>query len=251
MGKKQSMRFVLPVEDSWRELCRNLKLSDLRAAALNATLIEAERGCRDLGKNAPLSEIKRSLKVLDRLLSNAHRGLQRSDIQQALATLEMNGAISFLLSRGAGAHIHGNTAPSALDHDRLLNDRTPEVMLYLLDQMRRPIANWLTIAALNKGGNQPTSDRQLLLLLLARDSNEIIGVGPSGTPNGPFHQLCSWVLKSCGISNKGLEDAITRCLKKYKDWLDWAQLPSAEHIVGRLSEAEISAIPDDPEAELT
>jgi hypothetical protein len=91
----------------------------------------------------------------------------------------------------------------------------------------------------------------LLILLLARDSRQIIEEAASATSNGPFHNLCSWVLPACGIGTQGLEDAITRCLKKYREWLCWAQLPTAEHIVGVLAPSDTDAIPDDPEADLT
>ena len=251
MASAPSVRFMLPDSESWKELCRNLKLSDGQAAALLATLTEAECGCRDMATQVAKSEVKRCLEVLDRLLSNAHRSLQRADIQQALATLEMGGALSFLLSREAGAEIHDENAVNTIEHDKLLAERNSEVMLYLLDRMRRPIADWLVKATQDKGGSKPKSDRQLLLFLLARDAGKIMGVTPSGTPNSPFHQLCSWVLPACGIGMDGLEEALTRCLKKYQSLLDWAQLPPAEHIVGRLSAAEIAVIPNDAEPGLT
>ena len=80
---------------------------------------------------------------------------------------------------------------------------------------------------------------------------KIIRTGPTSTPNGTFHQLCSWVLPHCGIGSDGLEDAIARCLKKYEKWLEWAQLPSGDQIVGQLSDIEIAAIPDDPQQDPT
>lgn len=250
MDEKPQSRFALPNEENWAEICLQLKLSDVQAHALRATLGEVEDLCRDLSANLAKSEVKESLAVLDRLLSNAHRGLQREDIRQALATIEMHGALSALLSRQAGAEIHGENSIDELGHDRRLNDLTHEAMSYVLEKMRRPIADWLAMAARDKGGNRPKSDRQVLILLLARDSKTIIGVRPTATRNGRFHLLCSWVLPRCGVSASGLEEAITRCLKKYKEWLEWAQLAPGEHIVGQLTEPEIAAIDDDPEKEL-
>lgn len=253
MDEHQALRFTNPDEETWGELRENLKLSNAQAAALRAVLHEAERGCIDLAKEFAItkSELKRSLKTIDRLLSKAHQGLQRTDIRRALARIEMNGAISYLLSPKAGSDIHDNTALDVTEHDRILNERTPEVMSYLLDHMRRPIAEWLATAAMDKGGNKPQSDRQLLIFLLARDSRKIIGEAPSVTSKAPFHNLCSWVLPACGIGMEGLEDAITRCLKKYREWLCWAQLPSAAEIVGSFPSSDIAAIPDDPETDLT
>ena len=253
MGKQKALRFRLPDEEARAELCQNLKLSKAQAAALNAVLQEAESGCIDLAKELDIaqSELKNSLKTIDRLLSNAHQGLQRADIRRALASIEMNGSISYLISPKAGSDIHGNTALDGPEHDRLLNDRTPEVMSYLLDRMRRPIAEWLAIVGKDKGGNKPQSDRRLLILLLARDSHQIIEEAASATSNGPFHNLCSWVLPVCGIGTEGLEGAIARCLGKYREWLSWAQLPTAEHIVGVLGQSETDAIHNDPEADLT
>lgn len=253
MDKQRALRFRLPDEEAWAELCQNLKLSNAQAAALRAVLQEVESGCIDLAKELEIaqSKLKSSLKTIDLLLSKAHQSLQRADIRRALAAIEMNGSISYLISPKAGSDIHGNTALDGNEHDKLLNDRTPEVMSYLLDRMRRPIAEWLAIAAMDKGGNKPQSDRQLLILLLARDSHKIVEEAASATSNGPFHNLCSWVLPACGIGTKGLEDAIARCLKKYSEWLCWAQLPAADHIVGVLGQSETDAIRDDPEADLT
>lgn len=253
MGKHQKLQFALPDEQTLAELYQNLKLSNPQATALNEVLQEAQSGCIDLVKELEIakSEVKKKLKIIDRLLSKAHERLQRNDIKRALASIEMNGAISYLVSPEAGSEICGNAALDAPDHDRLLNERTPEVMSFLLDRMRRPISEWLAIAAMDKGGNKSQSDRQLLIFLLARDSRQIIGEAPSATSNGQFHNLCSWVLPACGIGMEGLEDAITRCLKKYHEWIGWAQLPSAAHIVSSLAASDIAAIPDDPEADLT
>lgn len=251
MDKEPQSRFTLPNEESWAELRLNLRLSDVQADALHATLREAEGLCRELAADLAKSEVKRSLLALDRLLSNAHRGLQRGDIRQALASIEMHGALSALLSREAGAEIHGENSINELAHDRLLNERTHEAMSYVLEKMRRPIADWLALAALDKGGSRPKSDRQVLILLLARDSSQIIGTKPSTAKNGPFHLLCSWVCSRCGIADDGLEEAMTRCLKRYKKWLVWKRLPSGHHVVGQLSDAEIADIDDDPEEEFS
>lgn len=247
MDKAAQSRFALPNDEQWVELRQALKLSDAGLTALNTTLQEVEYLCRDLAADLAKSQVKRSLKVLDRLLSNTRRALQRADICQALGTIEFHGRLSAILSSEAGTAIHGQTHLDSLNHDRLLNERTQEVMSYLLGEMQRPIAEWLAVAAKDKGGNRPKSHRQALLLLLARDSMKIIGTGPTTTPNGKFHQLCSWVLPLCGIGSDGLEEAIGRCLNKHAKWLEWAQLPTGEHIVGQLSEAEIAVIPDDLE----
>lgn len=249
MDKEPKSRFTLPNEEGWTELRQDLKLSVVQADTLLATLREVEGLCRELDANLAKSEIKRSLSTLDRLLSNAYRGLQREDIRQALASIEMYGALSALLSREAGAEIHGENSSDELAHDRFLNARTHEAMSHALEKMRRPIADWLALAAHDRGGNRPKSDRQVLILLLARDAIEIIGTNPTDARNGPFHQLCSWVSSRCGIGDDGLEEAITRCLKKYKKWLVWARLPSGHHIVGQLSDAEIADIDDGPEEE--
>lgn len=250
MDEEPQSRFVLPKEENWTEICQALKLSTTQARALQVTLREVDGLCRELAEDLAKSEVKRGLEVLDRLLSNAHRGLQREDIRQALAAIEMHGTLSALLSRQAGAEIYGDDPVDAAGHDRLLNQRTHETMSYVLEKMRRPIKDWLAMASRDKGGPKPKSDRQVLILLLARDADQIIGAPPSTTKNGAFHQLCSWVFPRCGISDHGLEDAIARYLKKYKEWLEWTQLPSGEHVVGQLTCAEIATIPDDPEGEL-
>lgn len=251
MAKEPQSRFVFPDEDTWDKLRRDLKRTDAQAVALQATLREVESLCRHLNNRLVKAEVKDSLKTLDRLLSNVHRGLQRADISQALTNFDMHGMLSTLLSREAGTELHGNGTVDKLSHHRLLNDRTPEVMSYIIDEMRRPIAQWLAVAARDKGGRQPKSDRQVLLFLLARDANKIGGFEASRTSDGPFHRLCAWVLPACGIDSVGLEEAIDRCLDKYKEWLEWAQLPSGQDIVGTLSDEDIAAIPDDPEADLT
>lgn len=251
MAKEPQSRFVFPDEDTWAELRRDLKLTDAQTVALQATLNEAESLCRYFTNVLVNAEVKSSLKTLNRLLFNVHRGLRRADISQALTKFDMHGTLSTLLSHEAGTELHGKGTVDNLSHHRLLNDRTPEVMSYIIDEMRRPIAQWLAVTAKDKGGRQPKSDRQVLLFLLARDSNKISGFEASITSDGPFHRLCAWVLPACGIASVGLEEAIERCLKKYKKWLEWAQLPSGQDIVGTLSDEDIAAIPDGPEADLT
>lgn len=127
----------------------------------------------------------------------------------------------------------------------------PLTVPFLIDWMRRPITAWLKDAKQDKGGNIPRLDRELLLLLLARDAEAIIGKKPSDTPHGPFHNLCTWTFSACGVSVRGLEDAVRRCLKKYGKWLAWYQQPPPVGMVGQLSNADIGAIPEDPEPGLT
>lgn len=251
MAKEPQSRFVFPDEDAWAELRRDLKLTDTQAVALRLTLQEAESLCSYFTNVLVKTEVRKSLVTLNRLLSNAHRGLQRADISQALRKFDMHGALSTLLSREAGTELHGKGDVDKLSHHRLLVDLNPEVMSYIIDEMRRPIAQWLAVSAKGKAGRQPKYDRRALLFLLARDASKINGSKPSSTSDGPFHRLCAWVLPACGIDSVGLEDAIERCLEKYREWLEWAQLPSGQHIVGSLKDEDIAAIPDDPEADLT
>ncbi len=242
MGKTQPLRFRLPDEEGWIELCQSLKLNPSQAAALKGTLSEVDERCRELTAELERAEIKSGLKPLERVLVNAEQQLQRAGVRKAVASVEMHGAISFLVSREAGAEIHGKTVVDQIAHDRLLDEHTADVMLYLLQRMRRPLSSWLKVAAQDKGGHPPKTDRELLLFLLARDAQEIVGVVPTSTPNGPFHNLCTWVFGACNVGTKGLEGAIARCLEKYQHWLNWSRLPSAGHNVGRLSEAEIIAM---------
>lgn len=214
MGRTQPMRFRLPDEEGWTELCQNLNLNPSQAGALKGTLSEVDRSCKKLAIELERSEIKRSLKSLERVLVNAEQQLGRAGVRRAVASIEMHGAISFLVSREAGAEIHGESVVDETAHDRHLNERTADVMLHLLQRMRRPFSSWLEVAAQDKGGHPPKTDRELLLFLLARDAQEIVGVVPTSTPNGPFHNLCTWVFGSCNMGTKGLEAAIARCLEK-------------------------------------
>lgn len=253
MGRKQWLRFTLPDEESWNELRRDLKLSPSQAAALNRTLLEVDQRCKQLAaelerSDAKREDNKRELKSFDRALANAERRLQGSGVRQALNGIEMRGALSFVVSCDAGTEIHGEPGLTQTEHDRLLDALTPNVMRYLLQSMRRPVSAALKTPA--KSGNTAKIDRELLLCLLARDAQKIIGVPPGSKAKGPFHNLCTWVFGYCNISAKGLEVAIARCLEKHRAWLGWILSASAGHIVGRLCEAEIAAIPDDPEAEL-
>ncbi len=279
MGRSRQIQMRLPDENAWRDLKRDCKLDKGQCAALRTTLEEIDAECRLLTQVQSDSDTKKALAKLDGVLDRLTRVLTGKDVTDALRATETHGLMGFLISASAVAQMANGkedglpvvnierlltdrksrqipVKPSDLDalslqdRQRQLNDRTSEVMGYIIEQLRQPIARALELARQDKGGNRPKLARELLIFLLARDAEKIIGQKAKANSTSKFAKLCVAVTNACGIDDTGHEEALRRCLKKFADWLEWYQLPEYSNAVGILTEEQILAIPDDPEPRL-
>jgi hypothetical protein len=277
MARHARLQFRIPDEEGWRDIKRGCKFKSEQLKALRLALEEVDSACERLPRGLADAEVKAALKTVDRLFANLEAGLERKDVADALRAIETFGALDVLLSANAASLLNDNDAdaeiPTALferfvarkrmtgeaikireleelsltSRQRFLSAKTPEAMLFVIRSMRRPIVSWLQTARPDKGGPSPHIDREFLIYMLARNAREIIGEAASPTSDGKFHNLCTWVFGACGMDDNGLEAAISRCLKKHSAMLRWHALPAYLSPVGKLTEEQIAAIPEDSE----
>lgn len=252
MGRTRVAEFRPPSEDGFADIVRELKLDQKQQAMLQATLDEVAANCKGAGAGPPDKQIKTALKSLERALDRLQLQLKRQDVIDALGAIETYGALGHLFSATAAIELANGADPEValadierlvahkrfvgeplrqsdldalclVDRQRRLNHQTADAMQLAVAKMREPISIWLNLASQDKGGNRPKSDREWLILLLARDAPKIIGRTPSSTPSSPFFKLCAAALDACHFDGRGYEEAVERCLKGYGEWLDWHQ----------------------------
>lgn len=275
MARIHRITMRMPDAESWTEIKKALDPNESQEVALRETLQEAFDACEEMKRALAFSEFKTGLKKIDALLKKVERALESQDVVNSLTALETYGAMAHIISPSAVRELNGyretmvpkhkidglltdrqgnGLLPSALDELSLTNrqleldGRTIEAMKLIIRQMRRPIDNVLSQSKPDKGGNRPQTDRELLILLLARDAAKIIGDEASHKKGSPFVNLCAWVLNACEVSTDGLEDAVGRCLRRHQAWLEWYNLPRHVAQTRDLTQDELDAIPNDPEA---
>lgn len=255
MARVVEVQFGLSDKDDWADIIQQCKLSAAQQAALRATLDEVADRCKDIGTAPADKDVKAALGKLDRAFDRLQRLLGSRDVVEALDVVETYGAMGHLISSTAAADLGDEANPEVpvveierliahkrfrqepirqsdldqlclLERQRQLNHCTKDAMLAAISHMRDPISTFLRVAGQDKGGNRPRTDREWLIFLLARDAPKIIGEEATGETGGAFFRLCTAVLGACGFDDKGYEDAVSRCLKKHHEWLEWSRLPS-------------------------
>lgn len=246
---------MLPNDEGWAEIVRECRLSKAQQTALRATLDEVAEHCKGIGINPTDKDVKAALRKLKQAFDRLQLCLASRDVVSALGVIQTRGALGYLLSASATAYLlrqeeakvplvqierlieHKQRLdepimPSDLDElsipqrQQKLNDMTLQTMQLIMEQLKQPILLWLQEAEKDRGGRRPKTERELIIFLLARDAMGIIGSKPSASTRKAFFNLCTWVLNACQIDTEGLEDAVKRCLKKYKTWFEWYYLPN-------------------------
>jgi hypothetical protein len=241
----------MPQLPAFERLTGELKLNGEQAKALFQTIQEGFDGCAALRDETDATTIREELAKLDNALAQLAQLSASNNIRKAFKAMPPMSTLGFLMSPSAALKVpgyrehplvgpelnrlieqdphHKPILPSdfdnlALQHRQVeLSKLASDALEYLLTSLREPIQQFLRQTA-EKGGNRPRSDRDLIVLLLARDAPSIIGCEPS--TSNPFLNLCNQVTAACGISEDGLEVAIKKCLKNQKHWLQWYRLPA-------------------------
>lgn len=279
MANIRKIEIRYPTTMEWDEISASLCLEPQRFSALQRTVAEAVEGCANLDSAISNRKTKAAIGKIDRQLDKLLETLSDPDTGKAIGAVENHGSLGFLLSASAASLVPGYREPELLhaaikrllpgddrsstlptpseldqlsltDRQRALAPLTLEALQFVLKQIRRPFNYWLLCTSNEKGGQPPKFDRNVLILLLARDAPQIIGVKASWSDGGPFHNLCSHLFPYCGIDTDGLEDSVKRCLKKYYKSLIWNRLPRHAGQVGVLRPEDIDRIADNPEPPL-
>lgn len=281
MVKPAKVQFHMPDEQGWRDIRRECHLSKAQLDAVHTVVQEVADACVGLTDDHRRSEtrkkVMRALSKTNRLLENLEAGLRGQDVVVALRSIETFGTLGLLMSASSTLSLPNYGDEDVIETDELerliarkkfgresiraseldalsmsarqrrLQSMTPEAMLFIVQCLRQPFSSWLLVAQQNKGGNPAQTDRDVLILLLARDAVKIIGRPATRSSTGDFMDLCSSVLGACGMETTGLAEAIRRCLDKHASFLQLHALPAYLSPVGKLTEEQIAAIPEDPE----
>lgn len=276
MKRIRPVQMTMPSESEMAQLVSDLGLKDHQSAVLNVTIHEAAAACKLLEPWGDLNNARDALDELNLALGHVERLLKAKHVRDAMNMIEANGQMGFLLSPSAAAAVKGykdadvrvaaiekllsqegvpNFTVSPVDLDALhiehrqrqLMELVPQAMQFAISEMRAPIIKFLNEHS-DKGGNRPLLDRDLLILLLARDAINIIGEKPTTVEGGKFADLCNQTLAACKISEKGLDTAIIKTLRSYRVWIGWYNLPRHVAQTRDLTQDELDAIPNDTEA---
>lgn len=275
MKRIRPVQMTMPSESEMAQLVADLGLKDHQSAVLNATIHEAAAACKLLEPWGDINTARDALDELSLALHQVERLLMAKHVRDAMNMIEANGQMGFLLSPSAAAAVEGykdadvrvtaiekllsrdgvpNFSISPVDLDALhiehrqrqFMELVPQAMQFAISEMRAPIIKFLNEQR-DKGGNRPLLDRDLLILLLARDAINIIGEKPTAKEGGKFTDLCNQTLAACKISEKGLDTAIIKTLRSYRVWIGWYNLPEHKFEIIERTEFEWGLIPDDPD----
>lgn len=90
-----------------------------------------------------------------------------------------------------------------------------KLLIYTLNRFVQPIDEWHEHRRrLSKGGRTRDSSRRNLVLDLALNAEQIIGVKPTSDVKGKFFTLCELVFKICGVSGKNLKNLIGEIVRE-------------------------------------
>jgi hypothetical protein len=86
---------------------------------------------------------------------------------------------------------------------------TDKLLIHALDTLIMPIDEWhVERRRLSKGGRTPSRSRRDFILVLALNSEKIIGVKPSSDVKSEFSTLCELVFEICGVPLENLKNLI-------------------------------------------
>jgi hypothetical protein len=188
----------MPSNDVIERIVRQHKLNSHQTAALKDSIrtILAVKG--DIQKLGPYSEFSKSLKRIEKYL-----GLLRFEVSKNMEQIDqcigsdMRKSLDHLVAGSSVAQSEGAMG---------------RLYLEMIDALYLPIKKRLDVK--NKGGRPLIWTRDLVLEMLARDSEAIIGRRATSTAKGAFERLCQSVLEALSITTDGLEEALKRKFAK-------------------------------------
>ena len=182
------------------------KLNARQAAALKRTIMSIlgfKRDIQNLEKQ--LGRYSASSKSFERI--EKYLGLLRLEVSKNTERIDY-----FLASdiRESLGHL---VARSSLSQSERAMGR---LYLDIIDALYLPIKQRVDLNKLNKGGRPSIWTRDLVLEMLARNSEAIIGRRATATSRGDFVRLCDSVLRALGLSAEGVEKAVEEKLRSLR-----------------------------------
>jgi hypothetical protein len=88
------------------------------------------------------------------------------------------------------------------------------LLTHFIKRVHQPLATWIEMKSLDKGGRPADVARSYLIYQLAEAAPDIIGKPATGATTGRFVDLCTAVLVACGLPEAGIEKAIPPVVRK-------------------------------------
>ena len=90
------------------------------------------------------------------------------------------------------------------------------LLTHFIGRIHQPLARWIEMKSLDKGGRPVDVARSYLIYQLAEAAPDIIGKPATVATTGRFVGLCTVVLVACGLPEAGIEKAIPPVVRKLR-----------------------------------
>jgi hypothetical protein len=90
------------------------------------------------------------------------------------------------------------------------------LLMYFIERIHQPLARWIEMKSLDRGGRPANIARNYLIYQLAEAAPEVIGKPATVATTGKFVNLCTTVLVACGLPEAGIEKAIPPVVRKLR-----------------------------------
>ena len=244
---KTSPKLRFPPPEEWQNIVHDNKLTPAQADTLKITLEEAIDGLnhyRAKLKNQPsrsllVGRLKRFEKTLRRLRAECRLNIELMHEFLPNDTLGYVGqSLTFSATGEAlGRSVFPKHFDSKIEVKRSVGERiTLELMedlsrpmrealglkhghlilKHFVEQTHAPLARWIQMKSLDKGGRPADDVRNYLIHRLAEAAPEIIGKRAPVRTTGRFVDLCIAVLGACGLREAGIEKAVPPVVRKLR-----------------------------------
>jgi hypothetical protein len=96
------------------------------------------------------------------------------------------------------------------------------ILTRFVERIHAPLAKWIELKSLDKGGRLAGFARRYLIYRLAKAAPEIIGKRATIAKTGKFVDLCTDVLAVCGLPARGIAEAIPAAVTELRaDQAKW------------------------------
>jgi hypothetical protein len=221
--KRRDVELSFPPPEEWENIIHDCKLTPAQASALKFTLCE---GLDDISRYRVKLQSRAllvdRLKKLEKALNHLQHECRRSaELMQNFLPIDTLVYIGQSLTISAMREMLGRSVfPKKQDkHARreTLGLKYGHLILTrFIERIHAPLARWIELDRLNKGGRPADAVRRHLIYCLAEAAPEIIGKPATVAITGKFADLCTAVLQACGLPEAGIAKAISPVVRKLR-----------------------------------
>jgi hypothetical protein len=244
---KTSPKLRLPPPKEWQNIVQDFELMPTQAETLKVTL-EGALGAisqyqAKLQNQPSRSDLVKGLKNFEKALRRLRDECRRSaDLMHGFLPHDTLGYVGESLTFSAmGEALGKNVIPRSfndkIEVKRSVGERiTLEFMeefsrpirearglehghvllTHFIERIHQPLARWLEIKNLDKGGRPADFVRNYLIYQLAEAAPEVIGKAATVATTGKFVELSTSVFQACGLPASGIEKAIPPVVRRLR-----------------------------------